>query len=214
VRSELSWRTHLLTIGFVYVGMHTIMVFAAISLVDTSTRPNVRTMLPAFVALLAGIAAWLGGLRPESPLRMRAVALIIATGLLSAAISQTTLAVRAIASRALDFNSPEWRNSRLLSLTRRLPDSALFSNAPDAIYFITGRSTWSIPALYDFRTGKANPHFEQELATMRRLMEDRGGAVVIFYDIGRPYLPSIDRLMSESHLRLLHQEADGQILGP
>jgi hypothetical protein len=42
----------------------------------------------------------------------------------------------------------------------------LYSNAPDAVYFVTGRPSMAIPAEKDYLTGNANPRFAEEVASM------------------------------------------------
>jgi hypothetical protein len=46
------------------------------------------------------------------------------------------------------------------------PGEPLYSNAPDAVFFVTGRPALAIPAEKDYLTGKANPHYAEELAAV------------------------------------------------
>ena len=43
----------------------------------------------------------------------------------------------------------------------------LYTNAPDAVYFVTGRPSLAVPAEKDYLTGQANPRFAEEVAAMR-----------------------------------------------
>ena len=43
----------------------------------------------------------------------------------------------------------------------------LYSNAPDAAFFVTGRPALAIPVEKDYLTGKANPRYAEELAALR-----------------------------------------------
>lgn len=78
---------------------------------------------------------------------------------------------------AMSFNTPAWRTRRSLDVVRRAPpDMDVYTNAPDGVWFATGRVTRDLPRT-DGR-GKPNEH------------EDRGGLVVYFKGLNRiGYVP-------------------------
>ena len=45
----------------------------------------------------------------------------------------------------------------------------LYTNAVDAVFFVTGRTALPIPATKDYLTGQPNPRYAEELAAMRGL---------------------------------------------
>jgi hypothetical protein len=75
------------------------------------------------------------------------------------------------------FNTPEWRKRKALALVEKTPaDVDIYTNAPDGVWFATGRVTYPLPRT-DGRS-KPKPH------------ADKGGLVIYFKGLNRPgYVP-------------------------
>ena len=76
-----------------------------------------------------------------------------------------------------------------------------YSNAPDAVFFLTGRTSLPIPAKKDYLTGEANPRYADELAALR----DHHGAVVVYLNVPfrRSFQPSRTELEAALPLQLV-----------
>jgi len=71
------------------------------------------------------------------------------------------------------FNTPEWRNRKALALIEKTqPTRDIYTNAPDGVWFATGRVTYPLPRT-DGRS-KPKPHL------------DKGGLVIYFKGLNRP----------------------------
>jgi hypothetical protein len=82
----------------------------------------------------------------------------------------------------------------------------LYTNAPDAVYFVTGRPSLAIPVEKDYLTGKANPRFEQEVASMH-------GYLAYFDAITfkRSFQPTRGELEAALRLEVVAQDAVGTL---
>ncbi len=82
-----------------------------------------------------------------------------------------------LATGGTGFNTPEWRNRKALALVEKTPANVdIYTNAPDGVWFATGRVTYPLPRT-DGRC-KPKPH------------EDKGGLVIYFKGLNRPgYVP-------------------------
>jgi hypothetical protein len=63
------------------------------------------------------------------------------------------------------------------------PGVPVYSNAPDAVFLLTGRSTAFLPAHTDYLSGRRRPAYQAELAAMDDRLAATDGVVVWF----RPY---------------------------
>ena len=82
----------------------------------------------------------------------------------------------------------------------------LYTNAPDAVYFVTGRPSLAIPAEKDYLTGKANPRFAEEVASMH-------GYLAYFDAITfkRSFQPTRVELEAALRLEVVAQDAIGTL---
>ena len=72
----------------------------------------------------------------------------------------------------------------MLERIRRLPAGVpLYSNAPDAIRFHTGRPARRLPQRWDPVNKRASDDLRGQLLAMRRDLEQHGGLVVWFDDL-------------------------------
>ncbi len=82
----------------------------------------------------------------------------------------------------------------------------LYTNAPDAVFFVTGRPALAIPAEKDYLTGKANPRYAEEVAAMR-------GYIAYFDAITfkRSFQPSRAELEAALRLEVVAQDTVGTL---
>lgn len=97
-------------------------------------------------------------------------------------------------SGAGNYNAPMYRDSKVVQLVRAMPESvAIFSNAPDALWFQTGRKVWSLP-----RTDSL-PSMTPGAPPM-----EAGGLVIVFKQ-GRNYF-----LPPDKYAHLVAKDSAGQ----
>jgi 4-amino-4-deoxy-L-arabinose transferase-like glycosyltransferase len=113
------------------------------------------------------------------------------------------------------YASRQWKESETVQRVRRLaPGIPIYSNAPDGIYFLTGRPAILVPEKTVFVTGRPNQNYETELAQMGSRLKTGGGALVYFNTLPeRWYLPSESELRMKLELTEIAKGTDGSILG-
>ena len=85
----------------------------------------------------------------------------------------------------------------------------VYSNAFDAIFFLTGRSALPIPAEKDYLTGRPNPRYDEELSAMRA-----SGGYLAYFDaltFRRSFLPSQAELEAALPLEIVAADALGTL---
>jgi len=103
----------------------------------------------------------------------------------------------------MNFNSPAWRNrGALASVKQASPNTDIYTNAQDGVWFATGRMTYPLPRT-DGRS-KPKPH------------PDRGGLVVFFKGLNRPGFVSPefynDRVLRDSTGKLLIENTNEAVV--
>jgi hypothetical protein len=190
------------------------LVFTS-SFIDADTVFDSRALAPVHVtAIVLGCClAWklVRPLKDRHPLRIAFVALaIILLG------SYTTRSARWFIQARRDgqgYASRAWTESKIVAHVTRLPAAVpIYSNAYDALYYLTGRPAIYLPEKVIHGTGRENQNYETELESMHRVMEDRGGLLVYFNSMPeRWFLPSESDLKSRLPLTEIVSAPDGSI---
>lgn len=109
------------------------------------------------------------------------------------------------------YNGKVWEQSDTMRAVRQLPmGSLIYTNGPDVIKTLTGRSARRIPAKEKHQTRLANVNYVPEIARMTADLSRQRGVLVYFYAItSRPYLPSEEELQMQLPLRIVSKHADG-----
>jgi len=115
--------------------------------------------------------------------------------------------------RHLGYASRGWRDAGLIAAVKKLPpDVLIYSNAEDAIYFLTGRAALRIPDKVNPFSGRPNPRYREELLEMERaLVGEEGVLVYSSWITWRGYLPAEDELREALALIPMVQEDAGTI---
>lgn len=155
---------------------------------------NQRLMSPVLLPLacLVFVAAdrlpeALGG----GPARRRVAAVVVALVLAWPALAGALGGARALpryrAEGIVGYSTRDWRRPELAAALRRLPAGApVFSNAPDALYFLTGIEAGWTPSRARYRSGEA---LAGEREAFRRRLCQASPAYLVWLDtVERSYL--------------------------
>jgi hypothetical protein len=201
----------LLLFAFVYPAL----LLVSISFFDASTPLNARILSPLFVAalvlVLCALRAGFSARRGAVPAILAAL-LAIAFTLAHARDTSQWIRARAAAG-GTGFGSLTWRESETMRQLKDLPaDAVVYSNARDAIYLLTGRSTRWLPAWADAETRLPRPAYAAELAEVSAALRAQGARLVWFDPVGwRWYLPSRAQLEPILPIHRVTQLRDGEI---
>jgi len=201
-------------LGLLFVGMYLAFTLASISLWDAATALDARILLPAMLVLaMAGIA--LASALAQA-LHRRALwpifVLLLACGAL--VNGRSALAEAAdIHANGREYTSRFWRESKVISYLKELPDGLVYSNAYDAIGYLTGKRALMFPAKVDHVTLKPNPDYAEQLRRMVEECREQKALIVSVDAVAyRWYLPSAQDL-EMAELPVLRAFPDGVIYG-
>lgn len=176
-----------------------VLVLTALFL-DASTSLDSRLMSPLFVSLAVVLVCV-----------TRVKGVLIAMAVLTLARGGLWLAQDH--PKVLEYAGP-WRESPVLNAARQLPATqVIYSNAPDAMWAVNGRSVSTIPEKFDFATTRPNLRFNEQMSEMIQTLRSRQGVVVYVRRSGREFVPS-EAELQQRQLRLLRAEGDGAIYEP
>jgi len=188
-----------------FVVGYLVLMVVSIAVIIPMPVLDYRNLAPVFPAVVA-LAAWMVAREMHSARRVRFVRLAC---VVACVVLVATYSVRAVTlvgnlkRTGRGFGLDEWVHSEALQQVRGLaPDRPIYSNSPDAVYFLAGRGASFVPR---------DPASEAELSALRARFEDTGGVVVYFRN-GRQqgYVAAAD-LAERLHLKVLVQTSDGII---
>lgn len=215
LRRQESPADRLLLMLALFVVWYAAFMVLAVS-IEANLPLNARYMLPVYLALVVFFATWFGQ-RPVSEhagaaqlLLLALVGLVIASDGLRLA-SQT----REAYAEGIGYQAPRWFASPIIRAVGDLPaDARIYSNAPDALNYLTDRDAQLVPTQFERRTGIENPDnpYAAQVAALRSALR-HGDTYVVFIDHvdWRFYLASEKRLGRDADLRAIRTEEDGRI---
>jgi hypothetical protein len=191
-----------------------VVLLGTMTFYDAATRIDARTLAPVHVFLLIAVTQ-LGALAiatSGNPAhRLTALAAAVALVLGAVAVGRSAGWLHGYRANDLEYASPYWKHSALLSAVGRLPAVPLFSNAADLIYARTGRAAYALPENRDPTSLVANPALSGQVASLGQVLRLRAG-VVVYMDVSRYYVVNLDVLERQLPLKVVDQTPDGVIL--
>jgi 4-amino-4-deoxy-L-arabinose transferase-like glycosyltransferase len=185
--TPLTWLLVAFTLGYLVV------LLANRTFTDATGRLDARFLAPLHVVAIA--------LAVPALCRLRAPALYVAGAVVVAqvagAVAWTAGGLTDDSIRRRGYTAAALQESPVMASLRE----PLYSNAPDAVSFITGRRALAIPAEKDYLTGTPNPHYAEEVAAMR--------GYLAYFDavtFKRSFQPSRTELEAALHLEVVSQD--------
>lgn len=191
VSRERSTYTLLLLSGSILAYLSLLVI--SISLFDASTPLDDRILSPVYALLLLMFFTLVGKTvtgRAGSLLRVVYMSLAI---LLSLWLGfRGVRVVGEAAQYPAGFAGQAWQESPLVEYVRQLEDGTLlYSNEIDALYLLTGRMAYLIPVQWDPVTLQERDDYGERLSTMRTLLHEDQGCLVLFSTLeSQEYFPS------------------------
>ncbi|HWH75868.1 MAG TPA: phospholipid carrier-dependent glycosyltransferase [Candidatus Binatus sp.] len=203
-------------IGFC-VGGYALFLLISWTLNDQPLYFDTRTMALPYVGLMI-LAVCIGANRlrisgwPVKSWRRFTVHCVL---ILAAALSTVNSALWLQQSYAsgIGYATDAWRSSELLKFVKASAEAPLiYSNAPDFIYTLTGRSAIMIPHKIHPWTRQPNQQLSAETAAMREQLKTPNAVLIYFNGDDRLwYLPSEEELATKLSLQVVKTAADGRI---
>jgi len=198
---------------FCFAGCYVLMLVASLSFIGAHTPLDFRILSPLFIVFLIVLMFMLDVGLPLLHGRKKAAVLLLC---LIIAASYALRAVKLMSDekrRWACYGSVEWRHSPTIANIKTLPAQTLiFSNSPDAIYLLTGRSTLRIPQEINPDTTLVNDEFTEQVQQMAELLRSQRGILIYLRRVNwRWYLPSEEKLRKLLPLQLVSEKGDGAI---
>jgi len=173
------------------------------ALTDVTGRLDARFLVPLHVVAILVVVPALHARKLPVPALALVAVLVLAQFVDAAVWTAGGLTDGGVARRG--YNAAALRDPVVLDD----PGGPLHSNAPDAVFFLTGRTSGPIPARKDYLTGTPNPHYAEELAALR----STGGYVLWFEAITfrRSFQPSEADLERDLPLEVVSRDAVGTL---
>ena len=190
--TPLTWLLLAFTVAYVVV------LLANRTFTDATGRLDARFLAPLHVVAILLAVPPLHRLKP--PALYVAGAVVIAQ--VAGAVSWTAGGLSDDSIRRRGYTSAALERSAVMAFDGQ----PLHTNAPDAVFFVTGRPALAIPAEKDYLTGKSNPHYAEEVAALR-------GYIAYFDAITfkRSFQPSRAELEAALRLEVVAQDAVGTL---
>jgi Dolichyl-phosphate-mannose-protein mannosyltransferase len=193
------------------------LLFVSISLLDYYTPLDSRIFSPAYaMVVLTGISLALSVGQQTQRHKLLAASAGIALFFVALQVPRTWIWLDFVRREGVGYNARVWAQSALLNRLREVdPATKLFSNAPDLIYTLLGRSSGTIPSKVYPDTHMSNPEFDVQLTKMQETLLVNKGLLIIFDRVNwRWYLPTAKELESRIPLIAIARTDDGVIYRP
>ena len=213
--ADLSHRSRQLAcLSALTVVSYLCLLFLMISFFDYHTPLDSRTLSPAYtMVVLLGVSLPLVVGQQTQRREKLAASAGIALFIVALQVPRTWIWLDFVRREGVGYSSRVWGQSALLNRLRQVdPAAKLFSNAPDVIYTLLGRSSGSIPSKVQPDTRASNPEFDVQLAKMEETIRVNKGFLIIFDRVNwRWYLPTAHELESRIPLIAIVRTDDGVI---
>jgi hypothetical protein len=191
------WRSHQLprkSLGFfrsdprspmlLYLLAYLVVLAGSLLLVDASTPIDQRLAALLLSLVIVLVASTLPGLWCALAGKRVILRVLVVVGValfLVSSLSRSRWLAREIQFDAGGLAAAVWLESGLAETLDALPpDTLLFTDNPEAVYFLSGRGAFGLPSRFDNVTMRDRPDYAPSLAELRRRLRNKDGAVVVF----------------------------------
>lgn len=189
-------------------------LIASITFVDAHTPLDIRILFPVYAVSLICILGGLANLMP----RLKAIPFVrvLPLGVCLAYLVLNMIAgsqmLNTIYNNGQGYTSQSWHQSELMSQAFLLSENAtLYSNVPDAIYFVRDAVVQGIP-LKAFATSlQKNDSYTIDFEAMVEDMHLNQAKIVYFNRVSRWYLPTQAELARNPSFSIIFENKEGMI---
>jgi hypothetical protein len=211
-RLELGYGIVLQTVSAAFILSYLPFLILSVSLLDAHTPLDFRLLAPVYVfqiILVLSVA-----LTAQEVVRSRVFPSLVlaALSVLIVFHSVDTISfAQELRQTGKGFLSRDWRRSESIALIGTLPrGTPIYSNIPEAVWFLSGRRATIIPYKHFPTSTVPNARLAREIAAMR---DDvlHNNAIIVYFDAfpKRPYLVSLAELGQAYEFPLLTRVEDG-----
>ena len=182
VHSQKTGRQTGWVLPLVYPILYGLFLLVSISFFDRSTPLDRRLLFAVYPLILVMgaivVSHWWGLTRLNRLRGLLLAGLVIGAGRYTLESVETLMLLR---DDARGFAAAAWQRGEAIEYMRRIPASTLiYTNEPEAIYYLLGRGAYIVPILRDGVTAQDRADYPQQLASYRADLLS-GRAVLALY---------------------------------
>lgn len=166
-----------------------------ITLIDAQTSFDPRLMLPVRIALIVPFVIGVHALAASSP-RLGRAALVVAAVWMLIGAHRMSAVITGRHENGYGYTSKRWRSLDVPGLVAMADARHIYSNAPEAIYFLAGVQAQQLPTSTNRWSRLDDPDHARDSARMRADLDSMQAAIIYFGNARRPYMASPDELAS------------------
>lgn len=191
------------------------LIIISISFIDALTPCDFRIFLPCFIVLFIPIIYNITlFIKHSKSYNIRIILSIIFIGFILMNFLNTYKLRAHIYNNGLGFTSVKWQQSKLISIISNAnPDLIIYTNAPNALKFLTKKNIVMLPCKYSSLSLKNNLSFHLQMNKLKIKCNKQIAIIVYFYKIPRSNMPSIDDIMKQNSNLTINKYQDGVCLG-
>jgi len=201
----------------IFIFSYTAFLLFSISFFDANTPLDDRILSPIFVALIILLPYFVYLLLQQTnKIFTVKVSVIIVTLFFSAAYLLNGISIfKESFNQGLGFSSLDWKDSEFVDQINRLhADTTVYSNAPYAVYILSGKSALSLPKQFLSMNQQLNEEYETSMAEIGSVIHQSGGAIVFFDLFSRNPSQTKTGIQKDLSLQIVFQTDVGTIFEP
>lgn len=198
----------------IFFFVYALFVIASSTFIESDLPMDARILAPLYPCALLTLLPWLSRAACWVSERARGAARVAIPLALAALVAPRGVDWVARASAdGMGYAAASWKASAVIAATKGLPQGArIYTNAPDALYILTGKRTSRLPRAVDQHSRIPNARYGAELALIAEDLVEHEGVIVLLDRVAwRWYLPSEEDLVNALPLVPVARVADGVI---
>jgi hypothetical protein len=174
-----------LSVLFIFV--YSAFIVFSLSFLDANIPLDTRILSPVFFSGFILLIYAIQMLHTQTTIKPEKMRIFLSGSLLLVVIIALFVSIPQCVTayhNGTGFASKRWETSPAISFLQNLPSqSVLISNAPEPVYFKTGKPTYSFPKQYLAMEDQANSQFTTQIATLKNTLQDQNLVLIFFTSI-------------------------------
>lgn len=213
IKQPLIKLPHLLSIFFL---VYLVFLIISISFFDARTPLDNRMLLPAHISVIILFLCityklfyvW------QARRNIRIIIILTCIGLAILYSLNAKKCIIDIYENGIGYAHKMWKKSKIIQEVKNLPpEITIYTNVPEAVYFLTGRNALRFPLKLDPYSLKINSKYSYEVVKIKEKLKNKGAVLVYLNNIDRHYLLSKNELEKQLSVNVFTKVADGEIYG-
>ena len=161
--------------------VYSLLILANLLFYDASTPLDGRILSPLFLVLLALLGVGLSAMWNFGQALPRMAVIVMCVLFPLASVDDVIDVVRSAHAHGLGFSGRAWQESEIMAAVRQLPDVTIYTNEPDAVYFLSGRPSYIVLSQIDPVTRGEREDYDNWLRSAQGSLRKPDSVLVLFH---------------------------------